>query len=60
MCDETHVVCVDTAEGSETVAHDGEKSDEDVVDDVYEVVFSGTADVDPSCFGQRGSIRCDG
>ena len=34
VCDESHVVGVDAAEGGEAIAHDGEEGDEDVVDDV--------------------------
>jgi hypothetical protein len=45
--DEDHVVGVDCSEGGESVAHYGEEGDEDVVDYVYDVVFSG-ADTDPA------------
>lgn len=48
MGDKTHVVGVDAAEGSETVSHDGEEGDENVVDDVDEVVFAGATDIDPT------------
>jgi hypothetical protein len=51
MRDEAHVVCIDCAERGEAVSHDGEKSNENVVNYVYYVVFSAT-DVDPAC--------CDG
>lgn len=45
--DEDHMVGVDCSEGGEAVAHYGEEGDEDVVDYIYDVVFS-RADTDPA------------
>lgn len=47
VCDKYHVISIDTSEGSETVTHDGEESDEDVVDHIDDVVFSAS-NIDPA------------
>ena len=47
MSDEDHVVGIPRPEGCETVAHDGEEGDENVVNYVDDIeLFS--ADVDPT------------
>lgn len=48
MRDETHMISIHGSEGSQSITHDGEETDQNVIDDVNEVgLFS--ADVDPAC-----------
>ena len=48
MSNEAHVVRVDGSERSKTISNDSEKSNEDIVDDIDNVI-SPTSNVDPTC-----------
>lgn len=47
MSNKNHMVCVDDAEGNQSVSHDCEEGNEDIVDDINDIIFS-TADIDPT------------
>lgn len=47
-----HMVCIDESERDKTVSHDGEESDEDVIDYVNDVVFPAS-NVDPAYCSQH-------
>lgn len=47
MRDEGHMVGINGPEGSQTITHDGEKCDQNVVDDVNDVKLP-SADIDPT------------
>lgn len=47
MRDEGHMVGINGPEGRQTITHDGEKSDQNVVDDVNDVKLL-SADIDPA------------
>lgn len=47
MSDKDHMVCVNNTEGDESITHDCEESDEDIVDYINDIVLP-TADIDPT------------
>jgi len=61
--DENHMVSVDEAEGYQSISHDGEESNEDIVDYINDIVFS-SADIDPAdqekypCETKESNQRC--
>ena len=51
MCNEAHMVCIDSSERGKAVSNNGEESDKDVVDNIDKVIFPAT-DIDPAYFCQ--------
>lgn len=52
VCDKDHVVGVDGTERGQSVTHDGEQGDQNIVNDVDYIELSST-NIDPAYIGQR-------